>query len=205
MVFTTTAGAVMFPLLKRLPSEKLPDYYPNLSFACGAVIYLALFAYAPLLYIIRRLMPEYVSALNYTYILMAMCVPLAKMQLLLTPYYKAMRMEKAFLYVNVLGFAAMLSAAAIAYYSFRSVFAVAVASTVVIAGWTFLSEHYMTRSMQIPPDYKNNAVELAMALLFVFAGSFQSIAKFALIYGGVLIAFGLFFRKKITVILKKLK
>lgn len=205
MVFTTTAGTVIFPLLKRLPSEKLPDYYPNFSFACSGIIYCALFAYAPLLYIIRTFMPEYVSALNYTFILMAMCVPLAKMQLLLTPYYKAMRLEKAFLYVNGLGFAGMLMATGIAYSIFHTVLSVAVASTVMIVLWTFFSERYITANMHTAPDFKNAARELAMMLLFILAGSFQSITIFSLIYGCALIVFGLLYRNRIKDLLRKLK
>jgi hypothetical protein len=89
MVFTVTAGMVIFPLLKKLDIEKLPAYYKKFVFICDTLIYVALLAYIPLVLIIQLIMTQYLPALDYLHILIVMCLPLGRMQLLMTAYYKA--------------------------------------------------------------------------------------------------------------------
>lgn len=189
ITFTSTAGTVVFPLMKRLSAEKLPVYFPSISLLCDTLIYIALLGYIPLAMIIKTLMVQYVPVLSYLHILMAMCLPLGRMQLLITPYYKAMRMERAFLLTNAIGVATMLTGTAIAYGVFRSVIAVAICSTIVLALWTLFTDLYLCRKLNYNFSIKSLLTEVMMTAAFVIAGCFGNIYLFVSIYGCVLILY----------------
>lgn len=205
IAFTNTAGTVFFPVLKRLPADKLPSLYGKFSFICETLVYIALLAYIPLFIIVDKFMPEYVTVLGYMHILLVMCVPLGKMQLLLTPYYKAMRFEKPFFAANILGLAAMIGATAVSYLIFRSVISVAICSTLVLIVWTVITEKYLTKRIGYASDKVGLLTQFIVMAGFVIAGSFENLYIFALIYGFVLTAYLIFFRKKEVEILRMFK
>lgn len=205
VAFTSTAGTVVFPIIKRLQKEKLPDYYLKFSFICDALIYIALLSYIPLLFIIKHFMIDYIPVLEYVYILLAMCLPLGKMQLLVVAYYKAFRFEKAFFAANGIGVIAMLGFTALSYQIFKSVIAVAICTTVVLTLWTFFTERFLIKKMGCGFSLKSMVIQISMMLIFIFAGSFQNIFWFAGIYGSALIVYFSFHFKKIGAIIKQMK
>ena len=111
------------------------------------------------------------------------------MQLLIVSYYKAFRFERAFFISNGLGMAFMLALTALSYRVFGTVLSVAICTTVVLTIWTLVSEYYLIRKMNFAYEYKNLPVMLLMMLAFIFAGSFQSVFKFGLIYGLALVIY----------------
>ncbi len=205
IVFTNAAGTVFFPLLKRLPEDKLPVYYGKFSFICDTLVYTALLAYIPLFIIIEKLMPEYVTVLAYMHILLVMCVPLGKMQLLVTPYYKAARLERPFFAVNIVGVIAMIGATAAVYSIFMSVVSVAICSAIVLTIWTVMTERYMIKKIGSAFDKTSLFIQSIMMAGFVIAGSFGNLYIFAAIYGFILAVYLTFFRKKGMEIIKLFK
>ena len=199
--FTSAAGTVVFPLIKRLSADKLTAYYPNISLLCDTLIYLAFLVYIPLVFIIQTYMVQYIPVLQYLYILMAMCLPLGRMQLLITPYYKLMRMEKSFLLANGIGMAIMLVVTAITYWLFQSVVAVAWCTTIVLFLWTVFTELYLVRQLKYSYNLKRPLIEFSMMLAFIIAGCFKSIIWFTGIYVCVLIIYLFISRKQIKELL----
>ncbi|MEG1179195.1 MAG: hypothetical protein RR911_03655 [Oscillospiraceae bacterium] len=205
MTFTTTAGLVVFPLLKRLRENVLPNYYVKFAFICDSLIYLALIAYIPLLLIVKGIMIEYIPSLNYLYILLAMCLPLGKMQLLITPYYKAFRMEKQFLIANILGVASMFVITFAMYKFFDSITAVAICTTVVLTLWTFATEFYLSKKKNIEVKIQNTVIQAVMMLIFIISGYFKDPLLFVVIYLPAIVIYFIYNRQKIKGILKQLK
>lgn len=182
MAFTTTAGTVAFPMLKKFNEKSLPKYYSKLSFACDSMISIALFAYIPLVFIIQNIMTKYISSLDYLYILLAMCIPLGKMQLLITSYYKVFRMEKAFLVANIIGVISMIGLTIITYSLFESIIEIAICTTLVLTIWTFATELYLVKKVDIPISYKDFKGSLIIMISFLFAASFKNPVTFIMIY-----------------------
>lgn len=202
ITFTSTAGTVIFPFLKRLSEEKLPKYYKKFSFICSFLIYIAWFAYIPAVWIVRYFMKEYIPALSYLHILLAMCLPLGRSQLLLTSYFKAYRMEKVYFVLNILGVTAMLAITAGAYYLFSSVMAVAISTTVIMTIWCLIVEMYLYAKVGGSLPWKDKMTEIVMMILFVIGGSTANVIFFVVIYG---VAFACLFivdRKRYIQILK---
>lgn len=205
VTFTSTAGTVIFPFLKRLSEEKLPEYYKKFSFICSSLIYIAWFAYIPVVWIVRYFMKEYIPVLSYLHILLAMCLPLGRSQLLLTSYFKAYRMEKAYLMFNIVGVAAMLVTTAGAYYLFSSVFAVAVSTTVVMTVWCFCAELYLYAKVGGHIAWRDKIIEIVMMIFFIIGGSLKSIGLFALVYGAAFVVLLLVDRKRYMELLRSRK
>lgn len=205
IAFTSTAGTVVFPLLKRLPEEKLPGYYSVFSFVCDSLIYIGLILYIPLLFVIRYLMVKYLPVLGYMHILLVMCLPLGRMQLLITPYYKALRHEKAFFIANGIGLASMFLLTVLSYLVFNSVISVAVCSAIVLTLWTFFTERYLIKKTGCQSDRKTPFAELIMMAGFVLAGSFQSAWYFTAVYGILIIAYFILNRRQMIDIINRFK
>lgn len=184
IAFTNTAGTVIFPLLKRLKEDLLPGYYRKFSFVCDTLIYVALLAYIPAVLIIEYFMKDFLPVLDYMYILLVMSVPLGKMQLLLISYYKALRLERAFLFVNGAGILLMILSNLAVYGIFHSVLAVAVCTTVVLTIWCTMVERYLIKKMGSKMDLQIFIMQMLMMALFVIAGGFHNLYLFALLYGG---------------------
>lgn len=182
IVFTSTAGMVVFPLLKKLEQSKLPSYLGKLIFFCNTLVYLALLAYIPSVFIIRWFMPEYIPVLNYIHILLAMCIPLGKIQLVLVPYYKACRLEKQYFALNIFTLGLMLGVSFLAYYIFKSVFAIAIATTLVMSIWDFSLQKLLVKKIGAKLEIKDYIVQILMLLLFIGCASFESVLIFSIGY-----------------------
>lgn len=195
--FTNVVGTVLFPFLKQMNPEKMKENYDPFALVCDVLIACALLLYLPLMFLLRAVMVKYLPALSYLHILMAMCLPLGRMQLLLTPYYKACRMEKGFLLSNVLGAAAMAAVLLAAYSIWKTPYAVAVGTTLTLAVWTFAAEIFLTKKTGIGAGREGFVREAVMMLLFIFAGNFHSYAFFSLVYGISVTAMLFFYKNKI--------
>lgn len=205
MTFTTTIGYVIFPALKKINEKNLSTYYFKFSFVCDSIIYIALLAYVPLVLIIKYIMKEYTPALNYLFILLAMCVPLGRMQLLITSYYKALRLEKQFLITNIIGMLAMISFTSISYYVFKSVTSVAICTTIVIVVWIYFTEKYLNKKMKNKMELKNIFIQNSMLILFIFAAHFNNLYIFSIVYISSLVIYFVINRNQMKKIFRLLK
>lgn len=205
MTFTTTAGTVIFPLLKKLRSSDLPGYYSKFQFVCDGLISIALFAYIPLILIIQMIMTKYIAALDYLYILLAMCFPLGRMQLLITPYYKAYRLEKEFLISNLVGIGFMAGFTLLSYSVFNSVTAVAICTTVILTIWSCVTEYYLNKKINCVIDKSNIIIELIIMIMFVVAGYFKNPLIFIAIYLPTVLLFFVVNKDKTKVAIKQLR
>lgn len=187
ITFTNTAGVVIFPVLKTLPEKHLPALYPKLSYICGNLIYVAFFVYVPFVILIRRFMPEYIPIFSYMHVLLSMCLPLGKVHLLIIPYFKALRHERAFLLLNTLGVAVMLASTLAAELVFNSVFAISVAMAITMFLWFAAAEAYIVKKMGKTWDIKTLLQDILFVAVFILSAGFGSLKMFLLIYGALFV------------------
>ena len=200
--FANVLGTVIFPILKRMDEEEMTNSYTRFSTVCNAFVSCALFLYVVLTFIVRYWMTQYLPALDYLHYLLAMCLPLARAQLLITPYYKAKRYEKQLFYANVLGVGAMFAVLLGAYFIFHSITAVAVGTMVVLTVWTFCAERYLNRGAQRRQMIRQTAGQVAVMACFCVAGSMTSIGLFAGIYAVTVAAYFVWMRKDIAALVR---
>lgn len=196
IMFTNTAGTVIFPTLRRLKEDSLAFYYKGLVILSDGLIYIAFLLYVPMVVIINNWLKDYRPALEYLHILLAMCVPLGRFQLLISPYYKTLRMEKSFLIVNLSGAAVMMAGTFYIYIIFHSVVAVATVTTLILTVWCLVTESYLTKKMEYKIPARKIFVDFVMMGAFIVACSFQNALFFLLIYGTCLFIYFLFYRKE---------
>jgi O-antigen/teichoic acid export membrane protein len=180
--FTGVAGTVLFPIMKRIDEEKLPQYLAPFSIVTNSVLYLARFLYIPIVLIVRRYMPEYLEVLAYLPVLFAATAQLGNIQILVIAYYKTFRLERRYLLINMIFLVLMAGATFAAYMLFGTVLAVAIATAVVIYLWYIAAVLLLEKKIKASHAVKNHILDLLLYVGFIFAASFHNLAIFAGIY-----------------------
>lgn len=168
LTFISVASISLYPLLKRLPEEKLPNFYIDLNRLLCIVLFILLAGYYPLYYFIYFQFTAYTGIFEYFYLLFIIIVSQGKMQFVINTYYKVLREEKAMLFANLSGIIVALIAIVPAFYFTRSIFAIVTGTTITLIWRCYASEIYLKKKMGIK-GYKNILVELMMMALFTLS------------------------------------
>lgn len=188
--FTSAAGLVIFPMLKRLKKHEMADYFQMLSLVCGCLLFAAMFVYMPCKFLIQRYMTEYAAVLDYLHVLLIICVPLGRLQLLLLSYFKALRLERTYFVGNVIGVVVMLGATWCAYAVTKQVYAVALAASLVYTLWSMVLETRLVRKLGRQTHYwRGQIMNFCMMTAFVACASVDSLIGFVGCYA---VAYGLY-------------
>ena len=107
LTFILAVSIVIFPIIKRSDQSKLPIIYDTLGTLLSALMIGFLVLYYPIKVVLTLWLPQYVEAIGYFSILFPLSVFEARSSLLINTYLKALRKEKAMLWLN--GFAVGLS------------------------------------------------------------------------------------------------
>jgi len=166
LVFITASSLALYPLLKRLPAEKLPIFYVNLNKLICLVLFLLLAGYYPIYYFITYQFHSFVGIFDYFYLLFIIVVSQGKMQFLINTYYKVLREEKAMLLANLSGAVVALIIIIPTFYVTHSIFAVVVGTTITLIWRCYASEIYLKQKMGLT-GYGNIAAELLMMMWFI--------------------------------------
>lgn len=107
LTFITAVSVVIFPIIKRSDSEKLPIVYDTIGSILSGCMLVFLIAYYPIQKLLVLWLPHYFEAIQYFSILFPISIFEARNSLLVNTYLKALREEKAMLAIN--GFSVLLS------------------------------------------------------------------------------------------------
>ncbi len=115
LTFVNAISVVLFPSLKRMDKDKLPQLYMKIRNAISPLLFLAMLFYYPGCLILDIWLPKYHDSLTYLGILMPIIIYTSKVSLLTNNYLKAYREEKKMLIINVISVVI-----AVAFYSFSA-------------------------------------------------------------------------------------
>lgn len=101
MIFINAVGIIIFPMLRRMDEEKLPEAYATLRTILVVPMLGILVLYYPISRVLSLWLPQYVDGLTYMALLFPMCVYEGKMALLINTYLKTLRKEKNMLFINI--------------------------------------------------------------------------------------------------------
>lgn len=107
LVFISAISVVIFPIIKRSDSGKLPIVFDTLGSLLSGCMLIFLVAYYPIQKLLLLWLPHYSEAIQYFSILFPISIFEARNSLLINTYLKALREEKAMLAINV--FSVLLS------------------------------------------------------------------------------------------------
>lgn len=181
MTFITATSIVLFPSLKRIEDDKLPELYKEIRGGISLILFTMMFVYFPVSILLKWWMPNYIESLSYLGILLPTIIYTSKIGLLTNNYFKAYRKEKTMLIINLV----VISLAIIGFWIFASVFK----SLVAILIWlvcmimlrSILSEIYISKIIKIN-FYLEFLVEFCMTILFIVSTSVLSFGKGMILY-----------------------
>lgn len=179
--FTNAVGIVAFPIMKNIDETELPRYYKKLSFLYQGIGVFMYYAYIPIYFLVKYYMPEYYEGINYLAILLVLCYPLGKIQMVIVPYYKAYRKEKQLLYLNILGIGCMVVGVEVGYWISSSITAIAMVTTVIILVYYRILERYLCIKVE-NFENKTNWLDILTPVVFVAISFQKSMLLFGMIY-----------------------
>ena len=173
LTFVTAASVAVFPSLKRIDKDHLPDFYLKIRRSVTPLLLGTMILYFPGCYLLRLWLPNYVESLGYLGILMPMVVYASRVTLLTNNYLKAYRKERLMLCINVVSVAFAFGAFLVSAYLLNSLLLVLVILVSVIILRSLVSEIVVMRLIQ-RRQYVSFLVEfLVVALFVVFSMKFN--------------------------------
>ena len=172
-------GIVMFPALRKLEKEKLPEIYKNINTLLLNLIFAAFIFYKPAVYVLGIWLPKYSDSLKYAAILLPVCAYECKNVMLISTYLKTLFKEKMLLLSNVIAIAMSLIGTIISVYLFNSMEAVMISLLVSLMVRCVISELYIGRILAFR-TIGNVISESIMVLSFIICNWYMGLLGFVL-------------------------
>lgn len=200
LTFVTAISVVLFPSLKRLKEEELPDIYTKIRNVISPLLFFAMIVYFPGCWILEKWLPNYTDSLVYLGILLPIIIFSSKVSLLTNNYLKAYRKEKLMLVINVVSVLLGMAIFAIGAYILNNLEFVLYSLVTVIMLRSVASEIAVTRIIKknISKDF---IVEFAMTVAFIAAVRCLDLWWACLAYACALVVYMIFYRKNIAVLI----
>lgn len=197
MTLIRSVSIVLFPSLKRMDEDELPDMYMKIRNAFSPLLFIVLIFYFPGCWILELWLPNYADSLVYLGILLPFIIFNAKVSLLTNNYLKAYRKEKLMLVINVAAVAIGMAVFAIGAYVLNDLEFVLYALVAVIMLRSVASEIAVTRIIKknITKDF---IIELVMTIAFIVAVRYLSLWWACLAYACALVVYSVIYRKSIA-------
>lgn len=163
--FISALSVVLFPSIKRVDKEKLPELYSQIRKPISAIMILAIALFFPLCALLRIWLPNYSESLKYFGILLPGIIFASKTNLLTNNYLKAYRKEKTMLKINVLVLSLAVTVYFTAAFVINSIYAVLVVAVFAIMSRAIISEVIVSKFIGIKLK-KDICIEIIAVLVF---------------------------------------
>ena len=174
LTFVTAISVVLFPSLKRIEGEKLPQMYKDIRELISPLLFLALMLFFPGSWIVEMWLPNYAVSLEYLAILLPIIIFSSKVSLLTNNYLKVYRKEKSMLIVNLISVAVGFGLFALCAYVFDHLIALLVCVVFVMMLNSILSEIVVMRVIRVR-IIKEFIYEAALTVGFILIASYLNL------------------------------
>lgn len=182
MLFISTVGIVIFPILRRTDGKKLTDIYSTIRDFLMIVLLGILIIYYPFKAVLSAWLPKYADSLKYMAILFPVCLYEGKMSLLINTYLKTLRKEKQMMKVNLITLLISVISTLITAYIVRNLDLVVMSIVVLFAFRCIIAETYLSKILNISV-YKDMILELIITAVFIMLGWYINSWITVVIYG----------------------
>lgn len=203
LTFVTAISIVLFPALKRMDKDKLPEIYHKIRGVLSPVLLYSLVLYYPGCEIIKRILPKYADSLVYLGILLPIIIYTAKVNLLTNNYLKAYRKEKKMLLINLFSVLVAFGLFYISAYVFNSLTYVLLCIVFSVAMNSVLSEIVVMKIIN-SKYYRDFFAEILLTITFVVVTALLPTIYAMLLYVLGLVLYSLVFKKNTIQIIKML-
>lgn len=181
MTFINAIGIVIFPMLRRLDPERLPNLYIKLRYVLVTLMLGLLVLYYPLRPILLAWLPDYGESLRYMSLVFPMAVFEGKMSLLINTYLKALRMEKYILKINLFVVSLSLGLTLLTTILLQQLELAVLSIVLLLAVRSSLAEMVLTKTLKIDLQ-KDLLLELTLTIIFIGSSWFLGTRLAALVY-----------------------
>lgn len=206
LTFVTAISVVLFPSMKRMDQNELPDLYDKIRQIISPVLFVSLLFYFPVCKILNLWLPKYNASLPYLGILLPIIIFSSKVSLLTNNYLKAYRKEKQMLLINLLSIALGIVLFAVFAFAASNLELVLYSVVFVVVVRSVVSEVYAMKLIGKlnKKSILDFAVEIVMTAIFIVAARLAGLLYGALIYLGAAVVYLIIYRKSLVAIFKKI-
>lgn len=204
LTFVTAISVVLFPSIKRMKQEELPQLYHEIRGVISPILFLALLLYFPVAEILKIWLPKYTESLIYLGVLLPIIVFSSMVNLLTNNYLKAYRKEKIMLVINVacmvLGFGSALLCA----YILDNLDLLLFFVVFVIVLRSVLSEIVVGEIIN-RNGTKDYVIEVIMTVIFIVTARYFDLLSGFLVYLCAFVVFVVIYRKDLVFLFSSVK
>ncbi len=204
LTFVNAISIVLFPSLKRMDKDSLPDLYLKIRNVISPFLFIALLFYFPGCWLLKLWLPKYNESLLYLGLLLPIIAFSSKVSLLTNNYFKAYRKEKEMLFVNAFSIVFGLAG-----YFLLSIVVHKIEFVVIWVVLTIMLRSILSEVLVMKLINKRFVfdiiIEGLLAALFVIIAKYSSLLTGLLLYSLALVCYFALNYKKIMVFIKNLK
>ena len=170
MIFVNSIGIIIFPILHKIKKETLGKIYPITRSLLMLILVGVLTFYFPIKYIICVWLPQYKDSIQHLALIFPMCIYESKMGMIINPYMKRLRQEKAMLKINIMTLSISVLLTYITAVIINNLNLVLISIVVVYAFRCIISEIYIAKFIKV--DIKKYIFEeLIISFIFILINS----------------------------------
>lgn len=188
LTFINAVSIVLFPSLKRLDPNKLPETYTKIQKILTPVLITALTFYFLARWALEIWVPQYTGSLVYIGFILPTIIWSSKVTLLTNNYLKVYRKEKSLLVVNIISVLIAFILFGICAYIMQDIKAVIISLVCVMFFKSTVSELIVYKIIEKKARFEH-IVELLMIAIFVVIVTLLSLLDGLLVWLGVLIIY----------------
>lgn len=169
MVFINGVGIVVYPILRRTNEERRSEIYLLMRNLLMTVSFAILIFYYPGRLILSLWLPDYADSLLYMSLLFPIVVFEGRITLIINPYFKALRLEKTMLNINIIS---VIISAVFTVITAVLLHNLNLAVLTIMLGQMFrtlISENVLSRELKINLK-KDLFLEILLTLVFIISG-----------------------------------
>lgn len=181
LVFVGAISVVLFPTLKRLNTQALPNLYVKIRQSVSVLLFVLMAGYFPGGYILKLWLPKYADSIVYLGILLPLVIFSSKVSLLTNNYLKAYREEKKMFAINFFSIIVAFLSYLLCAYVLDSITALLVVIVLMIMGRSVLSEVIVSNLIKhrFAGEY---IYEFVMSVLFMICAQYFSLPLGFILY-----------------------
>lgn len=186
--FVTAVSVVLFPSLKRMNEDKLPETYQKIRAVLTPLLVICLTAYFPAKIILEAWVPQYADSLTYIGVILPMIIFSSKVSLLTNNYLKVYRKEKFMLVINIVSVLIAFIAFSISAYALGSELGVIISLIVCVFINATLSEIVVYKTIDKKMDI-THLIEPICIAGFILTVLILPFVEGLLAWAGILIVY----------------
>jgi len=202
--FITAISTVLYPSLKRLDEENAKSIYSKTLSVILIITSIFMILYFLIVIVVNYFLPKYIDSLSYVYVIFPTVLLTSSINVVIHNYYKILNHEMSYFIISIVILLMSFVANLIAYFIFKSMIAISVASVICMVIWFFILQFYLKKYFKFSL-IKNTIFTFCIFALFYLVNYFIKNIMFSsmLFIGSIILLIIIFFYKEIKNTFKK--